>query len=122
MTIQKYFRGYRVKVQEVMPKEMAHFAAGFEAIIIGSFTDQFLTNQPDDYKNYELLQLEDGKPVNTGAWYLEDQLTLLSDDRAAGEALISAWVRRDEIVKSDVEVHATQDDVAPDDEGASPRQ
>lgn len=84
-----------MKVDEGMPPSMSHFPAGFEAIVVGSYSDQYgrMGGERSDTQ-FTLCQLKDGKPVNQISWYYEDQLTLLSDDRMAGEAILQDYKDR----------------------------
>lgn len=81
LTRQKFFRGQRVNVNEDCNGQ----ALSFEAIVIASFSD---VNGGKDFRKFQLLQLQDGVPVMTAAWFHEDSLTLLDNDRDAGELLI----------------------------------
>lgn len=86
---QKFFRGHRVKVDDKMPSFMAHFDAGFEGIVSGSYSDQYGTNCHDEYSILKLNK--QGKPVNRISWYHERQLTLLPGSRDEGEALLQEY-------------------------------
>lgn len=86
---QKFYRGQRVKVDDVMPPSMAHFKAGFIGIVDHSYSDAYgLGND----KEYCLLVLDEkGKGIDCVAWYPESQLTLISDDRRKGENLLQDY-------------------------------
>jgi len=82
---QKFPRGCRVKVAEDLGQFMSHFPRGFEAIVEHSYGQQYDTN---DGSKYCLIMLEGETPVNTIAWYYEDQLSLLDKDTSKGLAII----------------------------------
>lgn len=86
--VQKFKRGCRVKVDDVMPRHMSHFIAGFEGIVEYTYAQEYGGGH---IKSYSLIVLKDGKPVNTSAWYDESQLTLINADTAAGLAIIEAY-------------------------------
>jgi len=90
---QKFTRGSRIKVNDVMPDTMWHFEAGFEAIINYSYRQKFggtCTNH-----SYSLIQLdEQGSPINSIAWYYESQLTLVDDDTQKGHAIIEEYFQQ----------------------------
>lgn len=91
MSKQKFFRGQRVKLDDVMPEFMSHFPAGGEAIVDHSYTDIYYG---DEFQNQSLaLVLLDPVKEFRGwtAWYHESQLTLLSDDRVAGEKILQRY-------------------------------
>lgn len=88
---QKYFHGQRVKVDAKTPAHMRHFESGFEGIVDYSYTDRY-GGKAGDGPCYSLLVLDNNDtPVNRISWYYETQLTLLSDDRAAGEKLFQQY-------------------------------
>lgn len=85
MSKQQFKRGWRVKVSDKMPPIMSHFEKGFEAIIEYSFHQQYGYGAKNDYR---LIQLKNGKPVNSISWYPASLLILVSDDQEAGKKLI----------------------------------
>ncbi len=92
--MQKFFRGQRVKIADEMPRSMRHFEKGCEAIVVGSYTDQCMRTADSDHKFTLCLLDKNGKPFDRVSWYGEHQLTLLSDDRRAGEDLLQAFQSR----------------------------
>jgi hypothetical protein len=80
MAGQKLFRGQIVRIADIMPRHMAHFRAGCDAVIIGSYRDLC---HGRDVKSFTVRFLDNG---HVSAWYGEDQLTPL--DREGGEQLI----------------------------------
>lgn len=64
------------------------------AIVVGSYSDQFGGSDRQD-RIYTLLTLDaKDRPVDKRAWYDEEQLTLVSADRDAGEAILQSYKRR----------------------------
>jgi len=89
MKKQKYFRGHRVLVDHEMPDCMSHFEKGFEAIVIGSYSDKY---GGQDVDKYSLCVLNnDDEPINRTSWYHEDQLILIDKDRDKGEQILQAY-------------------------------
>jgi hypothetical protein len=90
LPFQKFKRGFRVKVADEMPEGMKHFTKDFEGIVEYTYAQKY--ECPDEIDDYSLIQLdEEGNPVNSIAWYLENQLTLVSDDVEAGLKIIEVW-------------------------------
>lgn len=86
---QKFKRGSRVHVCENMPSYMRHFESDFDAIVDHTYAQQF---GGSDIDSYNLIMLDDdGTPINSLAWYREDQLTLISDDIKAGLEIIELY-------------------------------
>ena len=86
---QKFPRGSRVKVADKLPKNMSHFAVGFEGIVECTYSQEY---GGVSIKCYSLLQLgEKDTGINITAWYEEDQLTLLDSDTAKGKAIIEEY-------------------------------
>lgn len=93
---QKFLRGHKVKIADEMPSWMSHFRSGCEAIVVGSYRDQFGGGKRDA-QQYELALLDKkGKVYDTSAWYEEYQLTLVDTDRDKGEDLLQEWENRDD--------------------------
>ena len=64
---------------------MSHFECGCEAIVMASYSDR---HNGTDHSNFELMVIPpNGKPYEC-AWYYDHQLTLVSDDRVAGEQFL----------------------------------
>ena len=85
---QKFPRGCKVRVGDDLGEFMSHFPSGFDAIVEFSYAQKFRGNNVD---SYSLIVLEDGVPVNSIAWYYENQLTLIDSDTEAGKAIIDKW-------------------------------
>lgn len=90
---QEFFRGQRVRLASKFPLEMCHFSGkGCEAIVIGSYSDQF---GGAGYESFELLimpmRTTSGKKYHTSAWYPSSLMTLISDVRSEGEAIIQEY-------------------------------
>jgi hypothetical protein len=83
---QKFFRGQRVRIADQFPVEMHHFEGRkCDAIIDHSYSDVYGCG---NYSDYGLIILpKRGNPYYS-AWYPERLLTLVSDDRVAGEKII----------------------------------
>lgn len=79
----KFLVGNRVRIDETLPFSMAHFDAGFEAIISSATRSQ-------GKWQYGVVLLEDGVPFTRCAWYPESVLTLIDDDCNLGCGLL-AW-------------------------------
>ena len=91
MSKQKFPIGSKVKVVKDLPRYMFHFPSDFEAIVKGTYK-QLCGVGKSGYKDYSLIMLDDrGKPVDSLAWYEEDQLTLVSDDTKAGKKIIKKF-------------------------------
>lgn len=86
---QKFPRGSKVMVAEIMPPYMFHFECGFEAIVEYTYAQKFWG---DDINSYSLIQLDDkGEPINSIAWYEENQLTLIDDNVNRGIQIINNY-------------------------------
>lgn len=72
--MQKFNKGDWVRVAKDLGSSMSHFTADCEAIILGSYADQYGGN---DHSNYSLY-IKDKGPVS---WYHEPQLTLIESGR-----------------------------------------
>ncbi len=89
---QKFPRGTWVKVSNEMPPCMSHFEKGFIGIVNYTYAQKYWG---DDVKSYCLIMLDkDNKPINSIAWYYEDQLTLVSNDIDTGIQIIKAFKER----------------------------
>ncbi len=86
---QEFDRGTRVKVDKTLRKSMSHFESNFEGIVQYTHGQKFGGSDAD---SYSLIVLnEAGEPINSVAWYYENQLTLVSDDIEAGLKIIEIW-------------------------------
>lgn len=72
---QKFKKGDLVHITENMPSYMSHFTSDIDAVVIGSYADQF---GGSDVKSYTLLLIKDGKWYNESSWYKEEQLTFIA--------------------------------------------
>ena len=90
---QKFKRGSKVKVDDVMPPHMAHFPAGFEAIVEYTYAQQYGGNNIDSYSLIHVDEL--GNAITSTAWYYENQLTLVSDDLESGIKIILKYKERE---------------------------
>lgn len=89
---QKFKRGEIVKVADKMPPCMEHFETGFIGVVEYTYAQQY---GGDDIKSYSLIMLDDNKkPIDSIAWYKENQLTIVSEDTERGEKLIEEFNRR----------------------------
>ena len=71
MAAQKFQRGDLVKIANDLGPSMSHFDAGIEAIVTGSYADQY---GGDDTRSYTLHL---GPTRGECSWYHEEQLTLI---------------------------------------------
>lgn len=76
---------------------MTHFIRNSLAVVEGSYVDLFgsqIMGEPSEeqYKEYSLVLLdEDLKPVNSCAWYREEQLSLVSNNTERGKHIINKY-------------------------------
>lgn len=73
---QKFFKGDLVQVGE-MPKYMSHFTGNCQAIVMGTYEEQFGGECQGEHQ-YTLFIL---KKEGTSSWYEENQLTLIEPNR-----------------------------------------
>lgn len=71
---QKFKRGDYVMIADDLGPMKSHFESGCEAIVIGSYADQYAG---DDTKSYTLYLRNSGK----SSWYGEHELTLIEKNR-----------------------------------------
>jgi hypothetical protein len=93
---QKFHRGDLVHVAKDLGPAMQHFTADVDAIVIGSYNDQFGGHNTKDYSLY----LKNHGKVS---WYEEWQLTLIKKDQ---QALLEQWredARKNRKQKSDLD-------------------
>ena len=81
--MQKFHRGDWVKIADDLGSTMRHFKAGCEAIVIGSYKDQYGGNDSESYT----LHIRDSGKVS---WYYGSQLTLIESAR---HDLLAEWER-----------------------------
>jgi hypothetical protein len=81
--MQKFKNGDLVRVAKDLGPRMSHFTADCDAIVIGSYADQFGGGSDDDDEDsraqhqYTLYLKDEGET----SWYEEDQLTLIESGR-----------------------------------------
>lgn len=86
---QKFPRGSFVKVSNTMPSYMSHFEKGFIGVVEYTYAQRY---GGSDIDSYSLIVLNNkGKPINSIAWYEEDQLTLVDSDTTKGKEIIEKW-------------------------------
>ena len=73
---QKFFKGDLVQVGE-MPKSMSHFEGNCQAIVMGTYAEQYGRDERGEHQ-YTLFIL---KRKGESSWYDESQLTLIEPDR-----------------------------------------
>jgi len=84
--MQKFQRGDHVQVAKDLGPYMTHFTADCEAIVIGSYKDQYGGSQADTYTIHI-------KGQGRTSWYDEHQLTLMEAGRAD---LLDQWEHEQE--------------------------
>lgn len=83
---QKFHKGDHVRVADDLGPSMSHFESGCEAIVIGSYADQY---GGQNHRSYTLHLKGQGEV----SWYEEPQLTLLEADRLD---LLAQWEAEEE--------------------------
>ena len=83
MRKQKFHAGDLVHIAKDLGPSMSHFDADLDAVVLGSYADEYGGANTEDYGLYV-------KGVGPVAWYHEHQLTLLSGD---GVAALREWTR-----------------------------
>lgn len=81
MTDRQFFPGDHVKVADDLGPTMSHFTSGVEAIVIGSYADQYGGKDHSEFT----LQL---KGHGQSSWYHDHQLTLIERNRMD---LLEVW-------------------------------
>jgi hypothetical protein len=82
-------RSQFVHVCKEMPFEMSHFNSDFDAIVAGTYSQEYGGKNIDQYC---LWEIRDSRVVNKTAWYDEHQLTLLPDqDQRKAESMIEDY-------------------------------
>lgn len=103
--LQKYNKGDHVQVAKDLGHGMSHFQSDCEAIIIGSYTDQFGGGCTKSYT----IHIKDGGEVS---WYEEHQLGLIEANRLD---LLEQWeeeAKNEADMKSDLDwIFANGEDV-----------
>lgn len=116
MSEQQFHRGDLVRVADDLGPSMKHFSgAGSEAVVVGSYVDQFGGDRPGG-GGYTLYLRGDGST----SWYYESQLTLVEPGRVD---LLETWeaeIAADAREKSDLAwIFAHGEEVAEKGYGAS---
>lgn len=93
---QKYHKGGLVHVAKFLGSEMSHFKNDCDAIIIGSYRDQFVDSND---KSYTLFIKDHGEV----SWYEEHQLELIERNR---NDLLVEWKAK---IKKTIEVQSNLD-------------
>lgn len=73
---QKFVHGDEVEIAKQLPNSMSHFDSGINAIVIGSYDDQYGSGNISDYT---LMLLPDCEEVS---WYPESSLTFVRSHSA----------------------------------------
>jgi hypothetical protein len=90
---QEFVRGQRVKIADNLVSSMSHFPSGLEAIVVGSYKDQYPEEwSSSSHKEYTLLILSEDP--YTISWYNENQLTLIDGNVEAGYMLLGKYGNR----------------------------
>ena len=71
---QKFFEGDLVRVAKDLGPTMFHFPCDQEAVVIGSYADQYWGRDTHHSQEFTLYLLEEGGEVS---WYWENQLELI---------------------------------------------
>ncbi|MCP4475423.1 MAG: hypothetical protein GY821_12825 [Gammaproteobacteria bacterium] len=79
--MQKFNKGDHVQVAKDLGEAMSHFRSGCEAIVIGSYDDQFGGGNTNSYTIYI-------KDVGKVSWYFESQLELIKTNQYE---LLECW-------------------------------
>lgn len=82
---QKFKKYDLVKIDDNLGDSMSHFTSGCEAIVIGSYADEY---GGDDTNSYTLYLKSEGEC----SWYYEEQLTLIERNR---KDLLDEWKNED---------------------------
>lgn len=97
MSEQKYHKGDHVQVAKDLGESMSHFTSDCEAIVIGSYTDQYGGGRESSSYTLHL------KGRGQSSWYDEWQLELIEANRLD---LLEQWeeeLKQDEAMKSDLD-------------------
>ena len=89
MSKQKFRYGDHVRVKKDQVNYMSHFASDVEAIVLGSYKDQYGGN---DTKSYTLYINGEGEV----SWYYDHQLELIEKGRSD---LLEKWVEDADIIE-----------------------
>lgn len=87
---QKFPRGSFVHVTKNLPGNMSHFEKDFDAVVEYTYAQRY-GGKGQNQKEYSVIVLSKGKPVNSIAWYKEEHLTLLKGSIEEGKKLIEEF-------------------------------
>jgi hypothetical protein len=86
---QKFFRGQMVRLCKIFPVEMAHFdGKGEIAVVEASYSDLYGLGNYSDFQLMVRCEIKGKERWHSSAWYHDSMMTLVSDDRKAGEEII----------------------------------
>jgi hypothetical protein len=94
--MQKFHKYDHVQIAKDLGRHMSHFTSDCEAIVMGSYADQFGGNNTN---SYTIFIKEDGEH----SWYEEWQLTLINKNQ---ECLFKEWENKRQagiVLKSDLD-------------------
>lgn len=95
--MQKFHKGDLVHIAKDLGSSMSHFTADVDAIVIGSYSDQYGT--PDSGGGYTIHIKDHGQH----SWYYESQLTLIENNRID---LLGQWQKEE---KAEDDLHSDLD-------------
>lgn len=75
--MQKFKKGDLVRVAKNLGPFMSHFTSDCDAIVLGSYKDQYGGSDLEDTIDYTIYTKKDGE----SSWYEENQLTLIEHNR-----------------------------------------
>lgn len=90
MNIQKFKRGSEVQItkQYKDPADAYLSYSGYNAIVEYTYGQEYGGN---NYNSYSLIILCENIPINSVAWYNEDDIILISDDINKGLQIIEKY-------------------------------
>jgi uncharacterized protein YodC (DUF2158 family) len=89
---QKFFRGDLVRVAEDLGPMMSHFTGDCDALVLGSYNDQYGGGNVD---SYSLLLMPDNRQMYRCSWYHEHQLKLLRKATMVHHYRIQKYLSKD---------------------------
>lgn len=95
---QKFKRGDKVHIAASLGSSMAHFQADKDAIIIGSYRDEY-GGGPEKEKQYTVLMCDNGGRCS---WYYDEQLTFVEHVGEAGIQEIDERRKAKDAMESDL--------------------
>ena len=110
---QKFHKGDHVQIAKDLGRMMSHFQSDCEAIVVGSYADQYGGNSTDSYSLYI-------KGSGESSWYYEHQIELIKANRLD---MLDEWkdkVKKEADMKSDIDwIFSHGQDVVDKPHGAS---